>query len=691
MANDAVADDASEAHLSARLSVLESRVQTAMETRLQRTGGDDEALRGLYLRTSDMLALFDAGSSWVAPTSDEAELFLDRIESEVDASEAAGAVTRLRALQRSFSLDPMDMELLLLAAAPDLDVRFEQFYAYLHDDVTQRRATVGLALRLAGASPLAGRDRGRLGAGGRLIRSGLITVEDAARPFLSRVLRVPDRVTGHLVGDDVPDPSVEALLGTSLIAEVGDHQVLTRAIASGSRLCYVLESRGSAGYTMAAAALAAAGLRPVQLDLRRLPGGPVDAAIVRAAAREAVLLGGALVAGPVEQLTERGIDAIRLFAELPCITVLVGSRTWDTAWSREVPFITSAPVASRAERTSLWRDVLEGGEADTLCDDVLADFRLTPAQMVGALACAQQSARAHDRAVTTEDLRRGARSQNAAGLEHLAQRIEPSVGWDDLVLPPAVLRGLQELTTRCRYRETVFDDWRIGGPASRRQGTIALFSGPPGTGKTMAADVVAGEFGLNLYVINLATVVDKYIGETEKNLDRIFTEAEQVNGLLFFDEADALFGKRSEVKDARDRYANIEVAYLLQRLERFDGIALLATNLRTNIDEAFNRRLDASIEFPNPDATSRRILWSRSLGSSIPRDEIDLDFLAKSFEFSGGNIRNITVAAAFFAAERRDKLRMADLIKGTYREYRKLGRLCSASDFGPYAALLESA
>ena len=204
--------------------------------------------------------------------------------------------------------------------------------------------------------------------------------------------------------------------------------------------------------------------------------------------------------------------------------------------------------------------------------------------------------------LTTDALRRGARAQNAAGLERLAHRIDPEVGWDDLVLPAIVSGQLRELATRARHRDLVLGDWRMRPGGGRGEGVTALFAGDSGTGKTMSAEVIAGSLGLDLYTVDLAMVVDKYIGETEKNLERIFEEASGVNAVLLFDEADAIFGKRSEVRDAHDRYANIESAYLLQRMESFDGLAILTTNLRANIDDAFTRRLDAIVDFPVPDA-----------------------------------------------------------------------------------------
>jgi SpoVK/Ycf46/Vps4 family AAA+-type ATPase len=248
---------------------------------------------------------------------------------------------------------------------------------------------------------------------------------------------------------------------------------------------------------------------------------------------------------------------------------------------------------------------------------------------------------------------------------------------------------LMEVVHRVRHRHQVLDVWGVRRGAAKGKGVTALFAGDSGTGKTLAAEVLAGALDLDLYVIDLATVVDKYIGETEKNLDRIFREADRVNGVLLFDEADAIFGKRSEVQDARDRYANVEVAYLLQRMERFDGIAILTTNLRANIDEAFLRRLDALVDFPLPDEDLRRMIWERHLPDALPRaGNVDLAFLARAFDLSGGNIKNIAVSSAFLAASGDGMLTMESLIRATGREYRKLGRLCVASEFGPYFHLV---
>jgi ATPase family associated with various cellular activities (AAA) len=264
--------------------------------------------------------------------------------------------------------------------------------------------------------------------------------------------------------------------------------------------------------------------------------------------------------------------------------------------------------------------VLADGELPAGLDPgaVTAQFRLAPEQIARAARAARLAAATVGRALGPAELLAGAGDQNAAGLERLARRVEPRVGWDDLVLPEPAVGLLRELVVRVRQRDRVLEGWGLGrwGPGGR--GVKALFAGDSGTGKTRSAEVVAGELGLDLYVIDLATVVDKYVGETEKNLDRIFAEADRVNGVLLFDEADALFGKRSEVRDAHDRYANVEVAYLLQRMELFEGLAVLTTNLRSNLDEAFARRLDSIVDFPMPEEGDRRRLWSATWPPACP-------------------------------------------------------------------------
>ncbi|MFG2602855.1 ATP-binding protein [Streptomyces sp. NPDC048514] len=609
----------------------------------------------------------------------------------------AGSV--LGTLAERFGLTPLDTDLLLVALAPDLDPRFERLYGYLNDDLTRRRPTVALALELCGLAA-ASAARFRLSPGAPLIAGGLVEVTEPDRPPLSRVLAVPDRVTAHLLGAAEPDARLAHVIGEAgedPTAETADVHRAAGAARSGTGLVHLL-ARGGDAPGLAAAALHAAGLRPLVLDAAALARRSGDVpALARVAALEARLTGAGVILGPLEALppepAERAHRIGELCAALRGTPLFVhGTESWDTAWAADTPVVLPVLPPSPARQAARWRHALDRAGADGIAPDAVAGLaravaahRLDGGQLRRAATAAARGAELAGRQVTADDLRSAVRAQNGAGLARLARRVEPGVGWDDLVLSPPTHRRLRELAVRARHREQVLGQWRMRPGGGRGRGVIALFAGESGTGKTMSAEVVAADLGMDLYVVDLSTVVDKYVGETEKNLERIFTEASAVNAVLLFDEADAIFGKRSEVKDAHDRHANIESAYLLQRMESFDGIAVLTTNLRANLDEAFTRRLDVVADFPVPDATQRLALWDRCLGERLPRaGDLDLGFCADRFELAGGSIRACAVTAAYLAAESAEPLTMRQLMTAVAREYRKLGRLVLESEFGPW-------
>jgi SpoVK/Ycf46/Vps4 family AAA+-type ATPase len=287
------------------------------------------------------------------------------------------------------------------------------------------------------------------------------------------------------------------------------------------------------------------------------------------------------------------------------------------------------------------------------------------------------------------DLDLGARQASSSRLGELAARLPPGYRWEDLVVPARQRELLQSISAYLRHRDRVLSEWGYERTVARTQGLKVLFAGESGTGKTMAAQVLAGELGLDLFRVDLATVVSKYIGETEKNLERIFAAADGSNAILFFDEADALFGKRSEVSDSHDRYANIEVAYLLQRMEAYPGAVILATNFKRNIDDAFIRRLDFVVDFPFPEPDDRRKIWRLLLPAQAPvATDVDLDFLATQFKLSGGAIRNCSLAAAFQAADEDSSIEMRHLIRAVAQEYGKQGRLTLEADFDRFHELI---
>ncbi|MFF5668090.1 AAA family ATPase [Streptomyces griseofuscus] len=667
-----------------RLRLIEERVRYAVAARRAVDPDPDDPYRGQYLTPEAVERILEGSGGLGLP---------DHEPPPVPPTSELGLLTE------RFGLSPLDTDLLLVALAPDLDPRFERLYGYLNDDLTRRRPTVALALELCGL-PAASAARFRLSPGAPLIAGGLIEVTEPERPPLSRVLAVPDRVSAHLLGGTEPDARLARLLGEAdadPTAEPADVARAGAAVRSGPGLVQLLD-RGGDAPGLAVAALRAAGLRPLVLDAAALDRHSAEVpALARVAALEARLSGAGVVLGPLEALPPepaRRESLIRyLCAALRGLPLfLYGTDGWDPAWAADTPVVLPVAPPSPERQATRWRHALEraGSDgiapagADTLAAAVAA-HRLDGGQLRRAAGAAVRTAALADRAVRPDDLRAAVRAQNGAGLARLARRVEPAVGWDDLVLPAPTHRRLRELAVRARHREQVLGQWRMRPGGGRGRGVIALFAGESGTGKTMSAEVIAADLGMDLYVVDLSTVVDKYIGETEKNLERIFTEASAVNAVLLFDEADAIFGKRSQVKDAHDRNANIESAYLLQRMESFDGIAVLTTNLRANLDEAFTRRLDVIADFPVPDAGQRLALWERCLGGRLPRAaDLDLGFCADRFELAGGSIRACAVTAAYLAAEAGLPLSMRQLMTAIAQEYRKLGRLVLESEFGTW-------
>jgi len=376
--------------------------------------------------------------------------------------------------------------------------------------------------------------------------------------------------------------------------------------------------------------------------------------------------------------------------EAPGLTFVSGTVSWDPSDAlRHVPFLRIAfPLPAYRDRIQLWTQALTDNQlaADGVDIRALANaFRFSGGQIHDATATAQNLARYRDPenpVPTMDDFLAASRLQSQRKLAALARKMTPHYTWDQIVLPVDRHQQLREICNQAKHRSLVYEQWGFDKKLSLGKGLTVLFSGPSGTGKTMAADIMAGELGLDLYKIDLSMVVSKYIGETEKNLSGIFTEAATSNALLFFDEADALFGKRSEVRDSHDRYANIEVGYLLQKMEEYEGIVILATNLRKNMDDAFIRRIHSGVEFPFPSLQDRLRIWETIWPSDTPLSpDLDFDFLASRFDITGGNIRNIALAATFLAAEDGKSVGMAHLLSATRREYQKMGKVTAAEEF----------
>ncbi|MCB0967559.1 MAG: ATP-binding protein [Ilumatobacter sp.] len=387
-------------------------------------------------------------------------------------------------------------------------------------------------------------------------------------------------------------------------------------------------------------------------------------------------------AGLVREATITGTGVIvEVDAELPAAGAEWIERATHTSWS----LVARRDLSLDELPRRAWRSVVADDHpptddewAATFGDDVPRSHPLRADQL-------EQVGRAF--AATGGDLDAAVRRLVSGRLEQLARRIRPHRTWDDLVLSEDRMAVLRTIVDRYQHADRVYDDWGFAASVSSR-GVVSLFSGPSGTGKTLAAEVIAGQLGLDLFKIDLSSVVSKYIGETEKNLEEIFDAASAGNLVLFFDEADALFGKRSEVKDSRDRYANIEVSYLLQRLEAYEGLVVMATNFEKNVDDAFLRRIHTRIEFALPGPAERIDIWRKNLPEQAPIDDVDTEWLGGHFEISGGIIRNAAVHAAFRAAARDADITTGDAVLGVAFEFRKLGRLIKPTDFGEYFDLV---
>jgi hypothetical protein len=607
-------------------------------------------------------------------------------EKAADEAETRGAWLPLRDLASRLRLSHDELDLLLAAAAPQLDPDVADVLdPGRHQTGPEGEVRAHVVVKRLGLPAIA--VHRLLDPDGPLVRPGLVQINAGRR------LSVPAAVIEHLlVLPRRPGNALASALAPAGLLDGDDAQRLATALRAGLRFCYLQDPLGGLAPAIAAAAVSMVGLDTMHLDLDEVDDDDrVDEALAEALTR-AHLDSLAIVAGPAAKVVAVPDRVARLAAgDVPF--VLYGAAPWRPGLLTTVPWQLAPIEATKDDRVVVWQQALEtvtdepaADPADTPDrDDIsraVGHLHLSPPAVNRAVLSAGLQALGEQRGLTVDDLVAAARSQSGEALQRLARRITPKVGWDDLVAPAGVIEQLEEICTRARQRDLVMGTWKVGGGSSRKRGTVALFGGPPGTGKSLAAEVVGAALGLEVYQVNLATVVDKYVGETEKNLDRIFRAAEGINCLLFFDEADALFGRRSEVQSAQDKYANVEVAYLLQRLEDFDGVAVLASNLRGNLDDAFKRRIDVLVDFPLPDEAARLQLWRTCFGSHVVLgSDVDLALCA-TFELAGGDIRNVTVGAAMAAAEAGQPIGMAHIARGVQAEYRKLGRLVDASVFG---------
>ena len=720
-------------HILAELERIDLLIQVQVRRARQVHMADSE-FQGLCISEQEIDALLKQPLGMPRWATTPGPLSMSEVRAELDQlggeiaerqaeSARRGVALRLEKLERLFHLTPFDVDTLLICLAPELDLRYERLYAYLQDDVTKKRPSVDLVLNLLCPTfedKLAARDR--FSSESPLLKHYLLHLFDDPShqnpPLLSKYLKVDERVVNYLLGSDdldtcllpyarhsVPRDRLEDLLLPADIKRRLTLLIQEKAAKDEGLILYFQGTYGVGKQSTAEALCREMGIGLLAIDgehLLNAEGLSFDKA-VHLARREALLQGAALYWNGFDALLaddKRGsLDMLlRELEDRQGLTFLAGNSTWEPMdVLRNTPFMRiEFPRPPYAEQEQLWVRSLDGNTlltSDVDLNDLVNKFHFSGGQIQDAAATARNLARWRDPEnghVTMTDLYSACRLQSNRKLATLAQKITPHYRLDDIVLPGDRLRQLREICNYVKYRSLVYDEWGFERKLSLGKGLNVLFTGPSGTGKTMAAEIMAAELGLDLYKIDLSQVVSKYIGETEKNLSRIFKEAEASNAILFFDEADALFGKRSEVKDAHDRYANIEIGYLLQKMEEYEGMTILATNLRQNMDEAFVRRMQFIVDFPFPDELHRHNIWKVHFPKEVPcGDDIDLEFLAGQFRLAGGNIRNIVINASFLAAANDKRISMKHLIHATMREFQKMGKLCVKGDFGKYYELLE--
>ena len=723
--------DLSLRHLVAELARID--LLLGHEVRRWQLAGQDaaDAFRGLYVSDAqaDALLARPLGTSWghlAVPNRSETETYAHaesqaalQAKALAEAARRQGHTVRLEHLQRAFGLDRFEVDTLLVCLAPSLDLRYERLCGYLQDDVTRRRPSVDLVLNLlCEPGPKRLRWLARFTDGAPLFKYQILERETASGsanpPLLAQTLTPDETIVAWLLGNYYPQARLGACATLSQPRDKEADALLAGKAHQCCQLCrsvagssdpdewpiVVFYGPDDASQRAAARMLAAQTKRSLlTVDLSvAIDSGLAPLAALHRALRDARLTGAiAFLTGWDACLGDEGGGApppqvLHELCTYPGLAIVAGRRPWQaTGVSRERRLVwLEFPIPPYSQRRALWEHTLlsqtpEAGQTPRASESEIAalagQFQLTTGKIRDAVASARDMAAQRDELPDSEHLFAAARSHSNPCLSSLARQIVPRYGWDDIILPDDQLALLREIVATVIERPQVLDEWGLGQKLVSSRGVTALFSGPPGTGKTMAAEILAAELRLDLYKIDLSTVVSKYIGETEKNLERIFNEAEQSNAILFFDEADALFGKRSEVRDSHDRYANIEISYLLQRMEMYDGVTILATNLRANLDEAFTRRLQFAVDFPFPEAPDRLRIWHTLFPPDVPHEpRLDFDLLAHRFQLAGGNIRNVLVSAAYLAASDGQIVTMEHLLHGIRRELQKMGRLINAED-----------
>ncbi len=681
-----------EQYLETTLSWLRLKLQQCIPTQAYgeqpQTIISDQEKSGWFKRKSNK----PAGNAKNLPPPSPGANELEHLQKEIEQLEKNDPPPALLILAQRLGLSRFDQQVLALCVAMELDSQMASLCAQAQNDLNKPYPTFALTFTLFDDP-----DWNALSPHAPLRHWRLLEInQPGVQPLTAAALGADERIVNYIKGLNYLDDRLTPLLdpiGTEPIDEAlppSQQQAVDSIIerlkyADNTARMPVVELLGhdaASKRLLAGRVVTELGLNLQTIDLKTLPCQTGDfETFTRLWERESILLPLALYI-EIEGATDAEKTQLKRFLERSSSIVFIELEDTKIETVRN-HFSVEIKKPTPEEQEQLWTQALQD-KTDDQPQHLAEQFSFSQAEIKRLAKIALEEPVAPETASNTEshnDLWQNCRVAARAGMEQLARRIDAKADWNQLVLPPAQSALLHQITDQVFYRNRVYEDWGFREQMNRGLGINALFAGESGTGKTMAAEVIANELKLDLFRIDISAVVSKYIGETEKNLRRLFDAAEDSGAILFFDEADALFGKRSEVKDSHDRYANIEINYLLQRMESYRGLAILATNMKSALDRAFVRRLRFIVDFPFPDIEQRKEIWQKVFPVNTPLDKnLDLSRLAK-FNLTGGNIHNVALNSAFLAAQEDSAITMPLLLNATRTEFKKLERPAKESDF----------
>jgi DNA polymerase III delta prime subunit len=709
-------------HLSDEMRLLDLTLLRTLRVR-QKTIAEDPATKGFFVAYDEVESLLSSAEKDFPLPSDPDIASLDNVIQDLRESISmklsqggdSGNVFPLGRLERMFGLGPFETGMILIAFAAEADKKYERIHAYFNDDMTKKMPSLSTAFDVLCKDKTEQLQAWRhVSPDSPLLFFSLIRFVDdqGDSSFISRRFRLDERIKRFIVGESglqeslvpiarlyfpygaAPAFRVRTAMKDSILRHISDG----KSINSGKQVFWMFGKAHEEKKAVARAVCSEINLPLIIADLEDIYLEADQGALLRNLFREAALQsailfleGGDRLYGPDEKSVYLRRTLLKTISQISWLTIISAETLWMPGDAEGLsgwhPLEFSLPGFS--ERKKIWQDALSrSGLSVSDIDRLAGRFTFSESRINSVVLQAELQSKGDGAAL--DAIYHACSAQSRQSLEMYAARVPHHYTWNDIVLPEDRTNQLREVCDYIKHKHLVYFAWGFEKKLALGRGLNVLFSGPSGTGKTMAADIIASEFRLDMFKVDLSSLVSKYIGETEKNLNRIFREAASGNIVLFFDEADALFGKRSEVKDAHDRYANIEINYLLQKMEEHEGIVILATNLSKNLDEAFLRRMHFTVEFPFPDEKQRALIWKKIFPEKAPlSDDINITFLASRFKLAGGNIKNIALSAAFYAAEESSDIGMRHIILAAKREYQKMGKLCVKGDFGEYYDLIK--